>query len=177
MWKKIAPLLVVLSVSLNTAFIGVWVVQASREHWISPERHGQTFEGVQCPLYRSLNVTNEQWGQLEPRLAQFQHDSETLCKDIHRRRIELIDLIASPEPDSEAIAAKQEEILAGQRKMQERVIAHLLAEKQMLTKEQQAKLFDMIREKTGCAGRNAMMYPVSIPGGQSGLRLNSESEP
>ena len=177
MWKKIAPLLVVLSVALNVAFIGGWVVHAARGRWIGPERRGQACEGVWCPLHRSLDVTNEQWGRLEPRVVQFQHDSETLCQDINRKRSELIDLIAAPQPDLEAIAAKQEEILAGQRKMQERVIANLLAEKQILTVEQQAKLFQMIREKTGCAGRNPMMGPLSIPGSQSRLRMNSESEP
>ena len=167
MWKKIAPLLVVLSISLNAAFIGAWVVQAARGHRTSPERHGQACEGVGCLLHRSLDVTNEQWERLEPGLAQFRQDSESLCQDIRRRRGELIDLIVSPQPDREAIAAKQEEISAGQRQMQELVIAHLLAEKQMLTVEQQAKLFQMIRERSGCAGGNAMVCPVSIPGVQS----------
>jgi len=101
---------------------------------------------------------------LEPGLARFRTDSESLCRQIHRRRGELIDLMASAQPDRDAIVAKQEEILAGQRKMQELVIAHLLAEKEALTAEQQAKLFQMIRERSGCAGGAAMMCPDSIPG-------------
>jgi hypothetical protein len=57
--------------------------------------------------------------------------------------------------------------------MQERVIAHLLAEKQTLTEEQQAKLFDMIRKKTGCAGRDTMGCPSSIPGVPSQFQSDS----
>ena len=173
MWKKIGPLLIILSVSLNIAFIGSWAVQAAKERSASPEPCGQIGGGISCPLQRSLNVTDEQWGRLEPRLTQFRSESEILCQDIQRLRGQLIDLIASPRPDSEAIAAKQGEIQAGQRNMQERVIAHLLAEKQTLTEEQQAKLFDMIRKKTGCAGRDTMGCPSSIPGVPS--RFQSDS--
>jgi len=173
MWKKIGPLLIILSVSLNIAFIGSWAVQAAKERSASPEPCGQTRGDSSCPLHRSLNVTDEQWEKLEPRLAQFRSESEILCQDIQRLRGQLIDLIASPQPDSEAIAAKQGEILAGQRNMQERVIAHLLAEKQTLTEGQQTKLFDMIREKTGCTGRNTMVCPSSTPGVPS--RFQSDS--
>jgi len=164
MWKKIGPLLVILSISLNAVFIGTWVVQAARGGRTGPEGHGQTCEGVSCPLHRSLGVTDEQWGRLEPRLARLRRDSDSLCRQIHRSRGELIDLMASAQPDRDAIVAKQEKILAGQRKMQELVIAHLLAEKETLTAEQQAKLFQMIRERSGCAGGAAMMCPGSIPG-------------
>jgi len=177
MWKKSAPLLVVLSAALNAAFIGGWAVHAAKGRWITSEKHDQACGGVRCPLHRSLDVTPEQWQQLEPCLARFQQDSETLCQDISRRCGELVDLLAAPQPDQEAIAAKQEEILAGQRKMQERVIAHLLAEKQTLTMEQQAKLFQLIREKTGCARRNPMMGPLCILGTRPRLRTNSGSEP
>lgn len=174
MWKRIGPLLIILSVSLNIAFIGSWAVQAAKGRLASPEQCGQTGGGISCSLHKSLNVTDEQWGQLEPRLTQFRSESKNLCQDIQRLREQLIDLIASPLPDSEAIAAKQGEILAGQREMQERVIAHLLAEKQTLTEEQQAKLFDMIRKKTGCSGRDTMGCPSSIPGIQSDF--NSEHQ-
>ncbi len=166
MWKKIGPLLMILSVSVNIAFVGTWVVEAAKERVNGPEPRNQACNGA-CPLHQSLNVTDEQWAQLEPRLARFQSDSETLCRDIQRLRGELIDLIASPESDSAAIALMQTQILAGQRKMQEHVINHLLAEKQTLTEEQQAKLFNMIREKTGCAGQNTVGCPQSIPGLQS----------
>ncbi len=176
MWKKFWPLLVILSVSLNIAFISAWVVEAAREHASGSESCTQTCGGT-CPLHQSLNVTDEQWRQLEPRLEQFRSKSETLCRDIQRLRGELIDLIALPEPDSAAIALKQTQILAGQRKMQEFVISHLLAEKQTLTKEQQVRLFDMIREKTGYAIRESVDCPSSMPGVQSQTQFEDSTKP
>jgi Spy/CpxP family protein refolding chaperone len=176
MWKKFWPLLLILSVSLNIAFVGAWVVEAARESTARPETRNRACNGT-CPLHQSLNVTDEQWTQLEPRLTQFRSESEALCRDIQRLRGELIDLIASPEPDSMAIALKQDQILAGQRKMQEYVINHLLAEKHMLTQEQQEQLFNMIREKTGCTSRNSVVCPVSIPGAQSHTQSNDITEP
>ncbi len=172
MWKKIAPLLIILSVSLNIAFISAWVMQAAKEQPSNSEPRDQACGGSACLLHRNLNVTDEQRRQLEPRLAQFKTESEIFCSDIQRLRGELIDLIASPQADSEAITLKQDQIMAGQRKMQEHVIAHLLAEKQTLTNEQQIRLFDMIRENTGCVTGNSMNITDSIRKAQSGLQSN-----
>ncbi len=174
MWKKIAPLLIILSASLNIAFIGVWAIQASPKNPVDREQCGYT-GGISCPLHRNLEITDEQWTELEPRLTRFRCESDTLCQDIQRISGELIDLIALPQPDIDAIAAKQKEILAIQSKMQERVIAHLLAEKQILTEEQQARLFRMIKEKTGCTGRNTMACPGAIPGVQLWLQSDSKT--
>jgi Spy/CpxP family protein refolding chaperone len=153
MWKKIAPLLIVLSVALNAAFIGVWAVQAIRLHW--PATHVE--EEVWCPLHRQLKVTHEQWRQIEPRLAVFRRDSQALCKQINELRSQMIDLIAGGEPDRQAIAAKQEKIRAGQQRMQQLVIGQLLAEKEVLTADQQKELFDMLRKRSGCAGPGRML--------------------
>ncbi len=147
MWKKIAPLLVVLSVALNIAFISVWAVHAARTHW--PTDAAGDSE-MWCPLHRRLNVTDEQWQRIEPRITEFRARSQTICAELNRLRTELIDLIASDDPDRQAIAAKQEEILAGQRKMQQLVIEHLLAEKEALTPQQQEELFNLFRRRSGC---------------------------
>ncbi len=159
MWKKIAPLLIVLSVALNVAVIGVWAAHVVRGHWIGRDRygHGDGSEGVWCPLHRRLNVTDEQWRRIEPRIAQFRRESQAICADMNRLRTELIDLIASNDPDRQAIAAKQEAIRAGQQRMQQLVVEHLLAEKAVLTPEQQKELFDLVRERTACRGPGRMM--------------------
>jgi len=155
MWKKIAPLLIVLSVALNIAFIGVWAVHAVRAHWSD---EGTDDDGdVWCPLHRRLSVTDEQWRQIEPRLAAFRRDSQSRRREIGRLRGEMIDLIAADEPDRQTIAAKQEEIRAGQRQMQQLVIEHLLAEKEVLTSEQEKELFDMLRRRSACPGPGRMM--------------------
>jgi len=172
MWKKTAPLLVVLSVALNIAFISVWAVHAARSHWPTdaPSR-----EDAWCPLHRRLNVTDEQRRQLDPRIAEFRTRTQTICAEMNRMRTELIDLIASDDPDRQAITAKQEEIRAGQQRMQQLVVEHLLAEKQVLTVEQQKELFDLIRQRSACHGPGRMM---GLPGAGSspGSQKNQPEE-
>jgi Spy/CpxP family protein refolding chaperone len=153
MWKKIAPLLIVLSVTLNVAFIGVWAVQAVRAAWVA---HGTRDGEVWCPLHRMLKVTREQWRRTEPRIAEFRRRSEEICADINRHRTELIDLIATDEPDLRAIAAKQEQVREGQQRMQQLVIEQLLAEKQVLTPQQQNELFTLLRQQSGCSSHPMM---------------------
>ena len=155
MWTKIAPLLIVLSVALNVAFIGVWAVHAVRAHWSA---EGADDDGdVWCPLHRRLSVTDGQWRQLEPRLAAFRRDSQSRRREIGHLRGEMIDLIAADEPDRQAIVAKQEEIRGGQRQMQQFVIEHLLAEKEVLTVEQEKELFDLLRRRSACPGPGRLM--------------------
>lgn len=149
MWKKMAPLLIVLSVTLNIAFIGTWVGHAAATLRAAQE----TYEGeVWCPLHRELAVTSEQWQQIEPRLEAFRAEAQAVSAEMNRLRAELIDLIAGPQPDRQAIAAVQDEIRIQQRRMQELVVEHLLAEKEVLTTEQQGELFEMIRRRSGCMG-------------------------
>lgn len=162
MMRKHAFVLIVLSVALNIGFAGLWAAQTARSEAVRrffqcPD--GRTTNGdgaVWCPLHRQLAVTDRQWQTIESRMAEFRRITQAVCREINRNRGELIDLIASSEVDRAAITAKQQEILAGQRRMQELVIEHLLAEKEVLTVEQQRELFDMIRRRSGCMGPGLM---------------------
>lgn len=154
MWKKIVPLLVVFSVALNVAFVGIWAVRVFPAQRFED---GASGDPVWCPLHRALKVTGEQWGRLEPRLVEFRRESEATCAEMGRLRGELIDLIDVIRPDREAIASKQEEIRAGQRRMQQLVIEHLLEEKEVLTADQEKDLFDLLRRRIACAGPGRML--------------------
>jgi Spy/CpxP family protein refolding chaperone len=151
--RKYVVLLIVLSVAMNLGFAGVWATRTVAGHW--PAGHACSHDNcrgvVWCPLHRQLGVTDEQWQRLEPRLAQFRQAAQAVCQETQRKRAELIDLVAAG-TDRTQITAKQEEILAGQRRMQGLVIEELLAEKEVLTVEQQKALFDMIRWQSGCRG-------------------------
>jgi Spy/CpxP family protein refolding chaperone len=168
MWKRIAPLLVILSVAINVAFISFWGAHVIREHghhgtWFT-DRHD---EAIWCPLHRKLGTSKQQWTQIEPRLVEFRKASEEIYQDVTRKRAEMIDLLSTPSPDRKAIQAKQEEILAGHRRMQQLVIERLLAEKEVLTVEQQKELFDLLRQRSGSAGQMPMLGlqpDVSEPG-------------
>ena len=152
MWKKTKPILIVASVALNTAFVAMWIVHAAPPQ-ARIEGTGQraTQHTIWCPLHRELGVTEEQWVQIEPRLREFQAAVGKLRQQTSAKRSEVIDLIAAKESDAEAIRAKQDEILATKRSIQGLVVDHLLAEKQVLTPEQQQQLFEMLRNRTGCA--------------------------
>ena len=152
MLRKIAVPLFALSVALNAAFAAFWSVHAFGGR-PRARRAGGGGEGVWCPLHRRLGTTEEQWREIGPRLEAFHGASAEICREIDRLRLELIDVVAAPEPDMEAIWAKQEQIREGQRLMQELVIGHLLEEKKVLTTEQQEQLFDMMRARSFCAGR------------------------
>jgi Spy/CpxP family protein refolding chaperone len=97
--------------------------------------------------------------ELEPKLAEFRKSSKQICDDAATKRGEMIDLLAAPQPDRTAIAVKQDEILAYHRKMQELVIEQLLAEKQVLTPEQQKDLFDLLRKNNEDARHRPAVGP------------------
>ena len=158
MRRKAVLLLVALSLALNVAFVAVWALHAlpPMMRWGEPA----ATEGIWCPLHRRLAATEAQWQEIEPRLVEFQNAARDVCEEVNQSRTELIGLIADDEPDTEAVQAKQEEILAGQRRMQQLVIDYLLADKRTLTPEQQRQLFDMLRQRTGCAGHGPIAGPM-----------------
>jgi Spy/CpxP family protein refolding chaperone len=152
MWKKTRLYLIVASVALNVAFVAMWITLATASHAHSQDSGPpQTANVIWCPLHRELGVTGEQWTQIEPRLREFQSAFEELRQQTSRMRAEVIKLVAAPAPDRKAIRAKQDEILATKRRIQDLAANHLLAEKQDLTPQQQTKLFEMLLNRTSWA--------------------------
>ena len=84
MWKSAKFFLVVLSVTLNIAFVAVWLAHAARC------RHESAKAGVEpeqatmvwCPLHRELGVDRQQWQEIEPRLKEFQASAEANCVSV-----------------------------------------------------------------------------------------------
>jgi len=161
MWKQIKPALVVLSIALNAAFAGVWLTYAaaSRVEIYAMRCEPGDSRTIWCPLHRQLNVSADQWKEIEPRLRTFRASADQICRQITDLRGEIIDQLATPHPDLEAVKAKQGEILAGQRNMQGLVIDQLMAEKKVLTAEQQQRLFEMLRSGTGGNRGGPMLVP------------------
>jgi len=160
MRKKMASLLIVLSVTLNVAVVGFWAMRSLRSRLAAGGHCGNREVG--CPLHRRLGTDPEQWQRIKPLVTAFRKESQAVCQDVSQARLEMLDLLAAPEPDKEKIAAKQEKILAGQRRVQELAIKHLLAEKELLTPEQCKELFDLLRRRSGCGGHDPRM---GMPGG------------
>ena len=156
---KTVIVILIFSVALNTAFGAMWAIRRLPAHLGCAGHKGDSHAKscVSCPLHRKLGTSEKQWQEIEPRLMEFKTSAQAVCQKTKQLREELIDLIAAPQTDLEAIRAKQDEILAGQRRMQELLISHLLVEKEMLTPQQQKTLFDMIRKQGDCAGSSSIM--------------------
>ena len=139
MWNNIKRFLIVASVTLNIAFAGVWIAHsAPRWHGIKKRQTPPaTTVQIWCPLHEQLDVSDRAMDEDRAAVEKFRDSAQSVSKQIGRFRSEVLDLIAMPAPDREAIAAKQEEIRACQRKMQDMVVDHLLAEKEILTAEQE----------------------------------------
>ncbi|OHB68944.1 MAG: hypothetical protein A2V70_09685 [Planctomycetes bacterium RBG_13_63_9] len=161
MWKHVKLLLVILSVALNVAFVGVWLTHlaAARMEFDQSRCVPGDSSSVWCPLHRELNVTAEQWSQIEPRLRAFRAEADETCRQIRGSRAEIIDLLAAPDTDLAAVKAKQEDVFAGQRKMQTLVIEQLTAEKEILTPRQRKRFFDMLRSQSGCDRHGPLLVP------------------
>ena len=171
MQRRVALLLVVLSLALNAAFVTGWAFRVLPS--LLQRVDSAATDSIWCPLHRRLAVTRTQWRLIEPRLIQFQKAARGVCKDVNRSREELIRLLAESEPDMEAVGAKREQILAGQRRMQGLVVDWLLAEKEALNPEQQGRLFELLRHRAGCAGHAPIAGPLR--GGPSCTALESET--
>ncbi len=153
MWRKAIPYMVIGSLGINFAFAAVWVANA----WpISVSREPSEQSAIWCPLHRELEVTPGQWAEIEPRLREFQKSVGELSQQVDRARSEVIEMVAAEQPDLEAIRTKQDEILTTKRAIQSRVVEHLLAEKGILSEDQQARLFEMFRHRTGCSAEPPM---------------------
>src|SRR5207253_10844618 len=105
-----------------------------------------------CLLREKLGATPAQWEKIKPRLTEFRRSCQEVCRQVNRNRQELIEMLAAQETTPEAVRAKKEEILAGQRKMQDLVVEHIRADKELLTPEQQQALFDLLRTRCCCDG-------------------------
>ena len=137
---KTKILLVLLSVTLNVAFVVGWGVRAARASSDRATAAGGT------SLQQQLDLTPAQRRQVEPLLEEFRKASSPVIQQVSQQRRELLDLLAVPQSDMPRIQEKQREIQAGQQRCQDLVVAHILAEKQILTPAQQGRYFDLLRQ-------------------------------
>jgi Spy/CpxP family protein refolding chaperone len=144
MWGSARPLIVLLSLTLNGAFVAGWLSHALPQKCCDKE-------STAC-WYSKIGLNDAQMQKLQPHLDAFRQATQAQCHEINRLRRELIDLVSADKPDLTAIEGKQKDILEGHHKMQQLVVEHLLETKSLLTTQQQKDLFDLIRNKCSCSG-------------------------
>ena len=143
MRDNLKTLILIFSVALNIAFVGTTIYHK----WSSPPTRS-TLLGNRPFLYQELNLTKEQLEKFEPLRNRFHTRLNEISSEIRGKRFQLIDLLAASDPDREAIRRQQEKIFALQKSMQRTIINHLLDESTILTVEQRAQLFRLIRDRS-----------------------------
>jgi len=150
MKTRLIPIFVLFSVALNIAFCGVWFLRSVQGR--ETPKKGKVRGPVWSPLHERLGTNDEQWSKIEALQIELKRKGSAICRLQTQRRMELVDLVSADRPNLDGLRAKQDEILAGQRKIQDLAIAHLLKEKDLLTPEQQKILFDLMRKRLECRG-------------------------
>lgn len=145
MWNNLRKPLFALSVGLNLAFITMWMVHTLSAPGDAGGLSRQEIDvAIPSVLHREIGVTEEQWRKIEPLVLEFREKAGKQRQEISALRGQLMDLLTMPEVDEAAIRKTQEEILAGQGRMQNLVIGHLLKEKEFLSPEQGKRLMQSL---------------------------------
>ena len=98
-------------------------------------------------FYQQLALSDDQIEKMKSRRHAFLAQADRIGSLLHEKRIELVDLLMSPEPDSGNIHTLLAHIDSMQAELQRSLIHYLLKEKEMLTPEQQEKFFSIIKER------------------------------
>ncbi|MFH1941453.1 MAG: periplasmic heavy metal sensor [bacterium] len=98
-------------------------------------------------FYEQLSLSEKQIETINPIRHAFLARADRMNSSLCEKRTELLDCLKSAEPDSQKINAVLGQIDSMQADLQKNVIHCLLKEKQILTTEQQQRLFSIIKER------------------------------
>jgi Spy/CpxP family protein refolding chaperone len=131
--------LLAISLSLNLGTIAAVLMHQTRP--LPPAPAAQP-PHLNLPDYLELSAQQRQrWQQLEPAFLQ---DVAANWDAIRQHREALVRHIFSAQPEAAAIHADQARIAALQNAQQQRVLAQLLAERDLLSEGQRAKLMNLL---------------------------------
>jgi len=140
MKESIKTILFIASVALNAVFAATYIAYKL-----------PLFAGVyqpaapREPLFLQLDLTPDQLTRFKAERYKFHARLQELGQEIKTRQIELIDLLGLAPPDQQAIEKKQQEIQQLQGAVQDKVIVHFLQASALLTPEQRARFFQLIK--------------------------------
>ena len=124
------------------------------------------------PLFLQLDLTPGQLTRFEAERDKFRERLQELGREIKTKQIELIDLLGAAPPDQKEIERKQEEIQLLQAAVQDRVIVHFLQESSLLTAEQRARFFDLIKARIETSVQACPPWMKSFDQGRPGDNRN-----
>ena len=98
-------------------------------------------------IKQELDLNEEQVKEFEAQDKRFKIETEPIRDSLRAKRRDLMDEIATEEPNRDKLDKLTEEIGALQVALQKKTIVHLLEEKSLLTPEQQQKFFSLLKER------------------------------
>lgn len=165
MWRKMQPIVLVLSLAMNAGFATAWIAGVVRRNTAINCRAPEYAEGkIWCPLHRRLGVSEAQWREIEPRMLVFHDSTRAVCRQMQTLRDEVMNLLGADNPERAEIESRQQDIAALQQHMQRLTLRHLLREKENLTPSQWQNLLEMMRGNEGCGGHGPLRAMRGRPG-------------
>ncbi len=98
-------------------------------------------------LAGELGLTPEQQEILQDRDAAFRNSLKETREEVIKKRRALLELLRADEPDRKVLDDRLSEITTLQKRIQILVVDHILEERRVLTKEQQVKYIELLKDQ------------------------------
>lgn len=155
--KIVFGFITVCSIALNIAFVTMWLIHAAPRLALTQQCCNTELDGCRkCPMQKTLDITDSQWNVLKPGVETYRRMVDSLQHEIVTAREAMLTELAATPTDTASISAYRDRILAGQRKMQEQVIANVLEQKAVLTPGQHLRFIEKVRSDMFCGSEPGM---------------------
>ena len=136
---------IILSITANMAFLGGYCYNKIPSRF--PERsHWEGFR-LKRELLKELRLSPQQEKEIRSSISQLKEEVSETRNTLRKRRLEMLELLSAGDIDRETVEAKRREIAQLQQQIQKMIVDQLIENKEILTSEQQEKLFSFLRKR------------------------------
>jgi|WetSurMetagenome_2_1015567.scaffolds.fasta_scaffold311263_2 Spy/CpxP family protein refolding chaperone len=167
MKENIKKILFIASIALNVVFAATYIT-----YKLPSLAGGRQPQAPTGPLFLQLDLTPDQLARFKAERDSFHRRLQDLGQEIKTQQIELIDLLGVIPSDQKAIEKKQQEIQQQQGTLQERIIAHFLQASALLTPEQRARFFQLIKDRIETSAQACPPWMRALEQGRTGASKN-----
>ncbi len=162
-------LLLIVSLAFNMGFGSTLAVQKARQ-LCGGRCGGAGMEPALCQshLFDSIDLSPEQNQQFAAAQDALMADVATFREECAVERAKLGKLLTAHTPDPDTIHAQLDRISALQRRVQGRVVEHLLSQRRQLTPEQRIQYDELINQRICPCGGTGTGQPCEVHGAGRG---------
>ena len=141
--KRLAIFLII-SLAFNMAVLGVFLA-----HWLREDSGGESYcDPQQCRTFaRRFGLNPPTAERFSTEMSRFRKDERKLRAGISESRMELMELLHSPEPDSGMIDRKVEEISELQGELEKIMVRRLLRVNSVLSDSEKVRFHRILRRR------------------------------